>query len=124
MLCSYCQRSIIAPLFQTLDHIIPHHILIKEYGYGKNSYKVRSMRNLKNLLICCNECNGLKGKLTLVEFQDKLLRLLSAKIYPTNGQWLKPKLIRTILKSINVLLNNKSEPELIYIGNYKLILNS
>lgn len=116
-ICSYCQREYGSKSYKgriitkTIDHIIPTGKGRGHAGYSKSI----KLTHLPNLLMCCNECNVLKGKRDISQFEYFLLNLdLNSK--GNSHNYLTEDLVRTILKSINVLKRNEIEPiELDYL---------
>lgn len=112
-LCSYCQREYGTisinnlPIFKTHDHIKPRNSSKndKKRWKGINS-KYITIKQLNELLECCNECNNCKSNLTLKDFSRRLSEIKKTK----RGQYLNKDLIIIIRNSIRVLNENKLNP--------------
>lgn len=106
--CSYCQESYTLTNPQTLDHIKPLSSL------GKSRCKSIGFRMISNLVICCRDCNVMKGSLTLKEFRH-ILTYPNARI-PSNRPGahsnihlrmsLSPEKRMVMVNSINILLDD------------------
>lgn len=117
-ICSYCQREYGSKgykgliLEKTIDHLTPKDNKRRHGGYRNN---IR-LSHLYNLLICCQECNQLKGNNNVLQFEQLLLHIKPNK--NLCSKYLDENIIRTILRSIKVIKQNKTVPfELSYLIN-------
>jgi len=131
-LCSYCQREYGTlsinnkPIFKTFDHLKPRLLSSKDrQGNGRRGIMSRGVSNyeeLDNLITCCNECNELKGKLTLDYFARKLSYFLKNKYRDNKCSYLNKDLILKIRYSILILQKNETNPIELQIYTTDLLL--
>lgn len=117
--CSYCQRPYGTlgtnnkPIIKTFDHIVPKKQIKTFKSSGRTGVRCRgviSFAEVDDLLECCNECNLIKGHMSLLQFQARLsiIAIQKRHIYPNH--YLTEEVVKTIKNSINCLLYNKPEP--------------
>jgi hypothetical protein len=86
--CYYCDR-LFGPLREkTKDHIIP----LSMGGVNKGI----------NIVVCCEECNRLKGRYTLYDFINRLQWLMK---HPNKATYTKDE-FKTMIKNTLVLVAN------------------
>lgn len=124
-ICSYCQRPYgiminNRPLIRTFDHIRPRKgtQLSRKLTNDRRGVMMRGVNSLNevdNLIQCCNQCNELKGDMSLLEFSARLELLSLQKRHFNPYYYLNSKIVKIIKNSINILLTTKPEPILIGI---------
>lgn len=118
--CSYCQREYGTlstnnkPIKRTIDHIKKRSGLeLRSIDRsGIMSKGVKDLSEVDNFLQCCNECNLLKGELTLRQLKRKIRRFLDHKYESKARAYLTVNLVKTIQNSILIILNSPCEPVL------------
>lgn len=103
------------PLIRTFDHIKPRKNtqLSRKLTNDRRGVMMRGVTDLNevdNLLQCCNQCNELKGDMSLLEFSARLSLLSMQKRHFNPYHYLNSKMVTIIKNSINVLLTTKPEP--------------
>lgn len=98
-ICSFCQREFTLQNPRTLDHIKPFCEL-----KPKNRNRSLGFKMISNLLICCRECNQLKDKLSVNQFQAKLANPNPRYDHKFINVPFERRIV--MVQSINVLINN------------------
>lgn len=91
----------------TYDHINPiFRDRNKIQNRGTSTRTDLTLDELKNLLLCCNECNQLKSDYTIMMSKGRLNSLLKYK--PTKeSQYLTKTIVKNIKNACNILMKNE-----------------
>lgn len=135
-LCSYCQREYNTMsksgklITRTFDHLIPKIETNNPRRIDRTGIMCKANAgNLKteeilSLLQCCNECNNLKGSMSLKVFKIFINKIIKNHNLLTINQqrWITNKIKLNIINSINIIENNECKPIELELSPYELII--
>lgn len=124
--CSYCQREFGTiskkgkQIYKTYDHIQSKYSQNKINNHRGGINRKFTFSEIENMLDCCNQCNVLKGNLSLNNFYSKLDYFYRNKSKNRGARYLTKNIVYIIRNSIRVLKDKNiiKEPVLINIITY------